>query len=139
MDCPVCRKRIEQGFASCEQQKEQLQAKNQRLVLALVVLATLAGREAVDYAFGLSEAVEQVISQKETEQRSPAGFASSVRPSAQGREILLVGGRNAPLFPHLPPLTPSLVQHDPVGEIVVPDPAAMMLFGLLLTPSRKRK
>tara|TARA_R100000664_G_scaffold28064_1_gene39093 strand:+ start:428 stop:847 length:420 start_codon:yes stop_codon:yes gene_type:complete len=139
MDCPVCKKRVEQGFSDCEQQKERLQAKNQRLVLALTVLGTLAGKEVVDYAVGLSKTVEQVISKAETQPRGSTGFASSVRPSREGKEILLVQSSNARLFSNVPPLTPNLQFNTSVDPIILPDPAPMMLMGLLLTPSRKRK
>ena len=85
MSCPVCEKRTQQGLADCEKQREKLQANNQRLTIVLTVLGTLVGKEMFDYAVGLSESVEQVISQAETEQGSPAGIASSVRPPADGR------------------------------------------------------
>ena len=139
MSCPVCEKRTQQGLADCEKQREKLQANNQRLTIVLTVLGTLVGKEMFDYAVGLSESVEQVISQAETEQGSPTGFASSVRPSADGREILLVAGSSPTLFPNVPPLTPSLHFDNSIDPIVLPEVGPMMMLGLLLQPPRKRK
>ena len=155
MECPVCEKRIKQGFADCEQQKEQLQAKNQRLVLALTVLGTLAGREAVDYAIGLSESVEQIISKAEVEPSRSTGPASGIwggRPTTVASSDALDGFST--LLSYVPPLTPSLYDPDPFQVmadfspnlmwaldspgLIVPDPSPMMLFGLALQPSRKR-
>ncbi len=156
MECPVCEKRIKQGFADCEQQKEQLQAKNQRLVLALTVLGTLAGREAVDYAIGLSESVEQVISKAEVEPPRPTSPASGV----WGGGPTTVASSNAvdgfgSILSYVPPLTPALFEPDPFQVaadfapsfmagldspgLIVPDASPMMLFGLALQPPRKRK
>ena len=156
MECPVCEKRIKQGYADCEQQKEQLQAKNQRLVLALTVLGTLAGREAVDYAIGLSETVEKVISQAEVEPTGPtspsSGFWSGGPTTVASSDVV---DDLESLFSYVPPLTPSLFEPDPYqvaadfapslyagfepDGAIIPDVSPMLLFGLALTPSRKRK
>ena len=130
---------MQQGFTDCEKQREKLQANNQRLTIVLTVLATLVGKEMFDYAVGISETVEQVISQAETEQDWQTGVASSVRPPAQGSEILLVQGRNASYFSHVPPLTPRLRFDASVDPIILPDAGPMMMLGLLLKPPRKRK
>jgi len=156
MDCPVCEKRIKQGFTDCEQQKEQLQAKNQRLVLALTVLGTLAGREAVDYAIGLSESVEQIISKAEVEPSRPTSPTSSVwsgGPTTVASSNAVDGFGS--ILSYVPPLTPALYEPDPyqvAGDSalafaagfessgsIVPEVGPMMLFGLAFTPSRKRK
>lgn len=130
---------MQQGFADCEKQREKLQANNQRLTIVLTVLGTLVGKEMFDYAVGISESVEQVISQAETEQRSPTGFASSVRPPREGSEILLVAGSRTSLFSNVPPLTPYLQLDNQVDPIVLPEVGPMMMLGLLLQPPRKRK
>jgi hypothetical protein len=156
MDCPVCEKRIKQGFTDCEQQKEQLQAKNQRLVLALTVLGTLAGREAVDYAIGLSESVEQIISKAEVEPPRPTSPASGVwsgGPTTVASSNAMDGFGS--ILSYVPPLTPALFEPDPYQVaadfapsftagldspgLIVPDASPMMLFGLALQPPRKRK
>ena len=139
MGCPVCEKRTQQGFADCEKQREKLQANNQRLTIVLTVLGTLVGKEVFDYAVGISESVEQVISQAETQPRSPTGFASSVRPPRDGEEILLVAGSSSPLFSNVPPLTPYLQFNDSIDPIVLPEVGPMMMLGLLLQSPRKRK
>jgi len=156
MECPVCEKRITQGFTDCEQQKEQLQAKNQRLVLALTVLGTLAGREAVDYAIGLSKSVEQIISKSEVEPSGPTSLASSVwsgPPTTVASSNAV--DRFSTVLSYVPPLTPALFEPDPYqvrpdpaltfaagldsSGSIVPDASPMMLFGLALQPPRKRK
>ena len=129
---------MEQGFSDCEKQREKLQANNQRLTIVLTVLATLVGKEMFDYAVGISESVEQAITQKTTQPAGSKGFAASVRPPAEGNEILLVQSQNVPLFPDLPALTPTLGQHASMEPIFLPEVSPMMLFGLMLTPSRKR-
>ena len=138
MGCPVCEKRMEQGFADCEKQREKLQANNQRLTIVLTALATLVGKEMFDYAVGISESVEQAITQETTQPTGSKGFASGVLPPAEVNEILLVQGQIVPLFPDLPPLTPSLGQHASMEPIFLPEVGPMMLFGLMFTPSRKR-
>lgn len=130
---------MEQGFSDCEKQRAKLQANNQRLTILLTVLATLVGKEMFDYAAGITESVEQAITQETTKQTGSTGLASGVRSSAEGNEILLVQVENVPLFPALPALTPTLGQHASVEPLFLPEAAPMMLIGLLLTPSRKRK
>ena len=130
---------MQQGFTDCEKQREKLQANNQRLTIVLTVLATLVGKEMFDYAVGISETVEQVVSQAETEQRRSTGLASSVRPPREGSEILLVAGSRTSVFSNVPPLTPYLQLDNPVDPIVLPEVGPMMMLGLLLQPPRKRK
>tara|TARA_R100000697_G_scaffold94678_1_gene106617 strand:+ start:289 stop:711 length:423 start_codon:yes stop_codon:yes gene_type:complete len=138
MSCPVCDKRTQQGLADCEKQREKLQSNNQRLTIVLAILGTLVGKETFDYAVGLSESVEQAITQETAQPSGSKSLASSVRTPTQGNEILLVQSQNVSLFPDLPALTPTLGQHASLEPIFLPEVGPMMLFGLMLTPSRKR-
>ena len=63
MPCELCQKREAEerrALADCKQQTEQLSLKAQRLSLSVAVLGTLAGREAVDYALGISNNITQL-------------------------------------------------------------------------------
>ena len=87
-----------------------MSTKNQRLTLALTVLATLAGKESIDLALGLSSSLgELTVSKPKPEaQAQDLAFVSpgsrSRRPwNSQGDTVLTV-----PLFPELPALTPAL-------------------------------
>ena len=63
MPCELCQKRETEerrALADCKQQTEQLSLKAQRLSLSVAVLGTLAGREAVDYALGISNNITKI-------------------------------------------------------------------------------
>lgn len=113
MTCPVCEKRKAQELrqlSDCEARCKEMSTKNQRLTLALTVLATLAGKESIDLALGLSSSLGELtasVPQPEAEGQDLA-FVSpgsrSRRPwNSQGDTVLTV-----PLFPELPALTPGL-------------------------------
>ena len=157
VECPVCDKRVKQGFADCEQQREQLQSKNQRLVLALTVVATLAGRETVDYAFGLSSTVESALTSKEVEQDSSASVFTRVGSEPQTQPFsAFLSDDSEPLFPDLPAITPTLgIDSDPLPlllpslggsmthnfneqQVVVPGSGTMVLLGLSCITNRRR-
>ena len=135
MDCPVCEKRIKQGLADCEQEKKELQAKNQRLVIAVTIGLTLMGREAAAVLYDMLNVVEQVVS-VDAKPEKPAFL-----PSPRSRDMtLLTVTPSQPLFPNVPPLLPSLREPDYLAEItVLPDPNPMMMYGWALIPTRKRK
>lgn len=63
MPCELCQKREaeeREALADCKQQTEQLSLKAQRLALSVAVLGTLAGREALDYALGISNNITKL-------------------------------------------------------------------------------
>tara|TARA_A200000159_G_scaffold153014_1_gene164519 strand:+ start:3487 stop:4092 length:606 start_codon:yes stop_codon:yes gene_type:complete len=63
MTCPVCEKRQAEELkqlSDCEGRCKEISAKNQRLTLALTVVSTLAGKESLDFALGLSTTIGSV-------------------------------------------------------------------------------
>ena len=63
MTCPACEKRQAeelQKLSDCEGRCKEISAKNQRLTLALTVVSTLAGKESLDFALGLSTTIGSV-------------------------------------------------------------------------------
>lgn len=135
MDCPVCDKRIKQGFVDCEQEKKQLQTQNQRLVIALTIGLTLMGREAAAVLYEMLNVVEQVVTVEATPEQ-PAFL-----PAPRHRDLsLLTVTPPSPLFPGVPPLLPSLREPDHLADIaVLPGPSPMMVYGMALVAPRKRK
>jgi|TARA_R100000455_G_C6263588_1_gene118860 hypothetical protein len=138
VECPVCEKRIKQGFVDCEQQKSQLEAKNKRLTLALTIGLTLAGREAAAVLYEMLDTVERVV---RVDPEPSRVVAYSPQPPVD-RSLLRFRPAKT-LFPYVPPLLPS-IRENPFPEIdfaVAPDPNPMLLYGAawwVWTPSRKR-
>ena len=69
MSCPECQKRQveeQKQLADCEGRCKEINAKNQRLTLALTVVSTLAGKETLDYALGLSSSLGAITSMRDT-------------------------------------------------------------------------
>ena len=65
MTCPDCDRRHAQEqkqLSDCEGRCKEMSVKNQRLAIALAVVATLAGKESLDYALGLSSTLEGLSS-----------------------------------------------------------------------------
>jgi len=63
MTCPACEKRQAEELkqlSDCEGRCKEISAKNQRLTLALTVVSTLAGKESLDFALGLSTTIGSV-------------------------------------------------------------------------------
>lgn len=63
MTCPECQKRQaeeKKQLSDCESRCKEISAKNQRLTLALTVVSTLAGKESLDFALGLSTTIGSV-------------------------------------------------------------------------------
>tara|TARA_R100001591_G_scaffold62129_1_gene71598 strand:+ start:1106 stop:1711 length:606 start_codon:yes stop_codon:yes gene_type:complete len=63
MSCPECQKRQaeeQKQLSDCESRCKEISAKNQRLTLALTVVSTLAGKESLDFALGLSTTIGSV-------------------------------------------------------------------------------
>ena len=162
VQCPDCAKRQAQekrDLSDCESRCQEMQAKNQRLTLALTVLATLLGKESLDFALGLSSTIEQIAQAEEVESMqgdvayvpSPQPSKTEIRHSNQD----FASTANTVLFPELPALLPmhwdntamfqqqeatfaSFFQED---FMFIPETGLGVLFisTLALTPSRKRK
>ena len=63
MTCAACEKRQAEELkqlSDCEGRCKEISAKNQRLTLALTVVSTLAGKESLDFALGLSTTVGSI-------------------------------------------------------------------------------
>lgn len=63
VSCPKCEERQaeeSQKLSDCESRCKEINAKNQRLTLALTVVATLAGKESLDFALGLSTTIGSI-------------------------------------------------------------------------------
>tara|TARA_R100000406_G_scaffold79342_1_gene60344 strand:+ start:153 stop:758 length:606 start_codon:yes stop_codon:yes gene_type:complete len=89
MTCPACEKRQAeelQKLSDCEGRCKEISVKNQRLTLALTVVSTLAGKETLDYALGLSSSLGAITSMRET----PGGNL------AQGLDVIDQDGSLSP-------------------------------------------
>lgn len=97
MSCPECQKRQveeQKQLSDCESRCKEINAKNQRLTLALTVVSTLAGKETLDYALGLSSSIGAITSMRETAGGDRAqGFDivdqdGSLSPEAQASNVV---------------------------------------------------
>ena len=161
MTCPECDRRHAQELkqlSDCEGRCKEMSVKNQRLSIALAVVATLAGKESLDYALGLSSTLEGLSSATpESPRAEPSSIVSappdnSLRtPTGSTRSSYISGGENV-LFSNLPPILPSLYEpeiltgydsspiffSDP-DQIFVPTSGMLLLAGLSTFPRRRRK
>ena len=161
MTCPECDRRHAQELkqlSDCEGRCKEMSVKNQRLSIALAVVATLAGKESLDYALGLSSTLEGLSSATpESPRAEPSSIVSappdnSLRtPTGSTRSSYISGGENV-LFSNVPPILPSLYEpeiltgydsspiffSDP-DQIFVPTSGMLLLAGLSTFPRRRRK
>lgn len=121
MSCPACEKRQAQEarqLSDCESKCREMSKKNQRLTLALTVMATLLGKESLDLALGLSSSLDAFTS--EASQLGPdTELAAVTAPDQEARSWNSSGSSliELPLFPYLPALTPEL------GKSFFPNPS----------------
>ena len=161
MICPDCDRRHAQEqkqLSDCEGRCKEISVKNQRLSIALAVVATLAGKESLDYALGLSSTLEGLSSATpESSRAKPSIIVSappdnSLRtPTGSTRSSYISGGETV-LFSDVPPILPSLYDpgiltgydsspiffSDP-DQIFVPTSGILLLAGLSTFPRRRRK
>jgi hypothetical protein len=121
MTCSECEKRKAQEqrqLSDCESRCKEMGVKNQRLTLALAVVATLVGKESLDFALGLSSTLEQ-IAHKSSDNNPVSPEVSAAVASA--RDTDWGGRRGSPsspvatpnvLFAEMPALTPMLFDSD---------------------------
>ena len=135
-----------------------MSVKNQRLSIALAVVATLAGKESLDYALGLSSTLEGLSSASPESSRAESSSIAlsppdnSLRtPRGSTGSSYISGGENV-LFSNLPPILQSLYEpevltgydssqiflSDP-DQIFVPTSGMLLLAGLSTFPRRRRK
>lgn len=138
VECPVCDKRVKQGFVDCEQQKKRLESKNQRLTMTLTIGLTLAGREAATAVYEMLETVEKVAVVESEPEPKTVALSHTV---GQDNSLLRFKPTQS-TFAFVPPLLPSIRGIPAVGSAtVLPDPDPMILYGLAwyaATPSRRR-
>ena len=157
MSCPACEKRQAQEqrqLSDCESRCKEINAKNQKLTIALAVMTTLVGKESLDFALGLSSTLDQ-LSSNVVEAETPPIQVTSASPSLPRKQssydspsesLLTVS-----LFDYVPPLTPRLVSmpesylmgdemwHEETGMSVIPQTSGLLLgFFLLTRQNRKR-
>ncbi len=160
MNCPACEQRQAQEqkqLSDCEGRCKEISLKNQRLSLALAVVATLAGKESLDFALGLSSTLGGISS---ASSESPLSKSSSIVSAPPGNSIELFntsssigeipGERN--FLSDLPAISPSFYDSgywDDYGSppvflgnsdsIFVPTSSVFLLAGLAFYPSRRRR
>jgi len=135
-----------------------MSVKNQRLSIALAVVATLAGKESLDYALGLSSTLEGLSSVSPESSRAESSSIvlsppdNSLRsPRGSTGSNYISGGDNV-LFSNLPPILPSLYEPEVLTgydsspiflsdpeQIFVPTSGMLLLAGLSTFPRRRRK
>lgn len=135
-----------------------MSVKNQRLSIALAVVATLAGKESLDYALGLSSTLEGLSSASPEPSRADSSSIAfslpdnSLRTPRGSTGSSYISGAENVLFANLPPILPSLYEpevltgydsspiflSDP-DQIFVPTSGMLLLAGLSTFPRRRRK
>jgi hypothetical protein len=135
-----------------------MSVKNQRLSIALAVVATLAGKESLDYALGLSSTLEGLSSATpEPSSPQPPSMALStpdysLRTPRRSTGLSYISGGDNVLLSNLPPILPSLYEpeiltgydYSPIflsdpDQIFVPTSGMILLAGLSSFPRRRRK
>lgn len=121
MTCSECEKRKAQEqrqLSDCESRCKEMGVKNQRLTLALAVVATLVGKESLDFALGLSSTLEQIA--HKSSDNNPVSPEVSVAV-ASAKDTDWGGRRGSPsspvatpnlLFANVPALTPRFYGPD---------------------------
>lgn len=135
-----------------------MSVKNQRLSIALAVVATLAGKESLDYALGLSSTLKGLSSASPESFRAESSSMALSPPDKSLRtprgstgSSYISRGENV-LFSNLPPILPSLYEPEVLTgydsspiflpdpeEIFVPTSGMLLLAGLSTFPRRRRK
>ena len=161
MTCPECERRQAQEpkqLSECEGRCKEMSVKNQRLSIALAVVATLAGKESLDYALGLSSTLEGLSSASPESSRSETSSIALSPPDNSHRtprgstgSSYISGGENV-LFSYLPPILPSLYEPEVLTgydsssiflsdseQIFVPTSGMLLLAGPSTFPRRRRK
>ena len=155
MSCAACEKRQAQEqrqLSDCESRCKEINAKNQKLTIALAVMTTLVGKESLDFALGLSSTLDQISSRQVDSEPVELASAPSSAPSYDRKynysqpSLLKVS-----LFDSVPPLTPSIRENDQwfvtdddmwsdySGMTYLPETGGLALGLLLLAkPNRKR-
>ena len=155
MSCPACEKRQAQEqrqLSDCEGRCKEINAKNQKLTIALAVMTTLVGKESLDFALGLSSTLDQISSRQVDSEPVELASAPSLVPS-YGRKYKYTEPSllEVSLFGSVPALTPSLYENeewfvtdddmwsDHIGMTYLPETGSLALGLLLLAkPNRKR-
>ena len=155
MSCAACEKRQAQEqrqLSDCESRCKEINAKNQKLTIALAVMTTLVGKESLDFALGLSSTLDQISSRQVDSEPVELASAPSAVPSNDRKynysEPSLL---DVSLLAALPPLTPSIRENDQwfvtdddiwsdySGMTYLPETGGLALGLLLLAkPNRKR-
>ena len=135
-----------------------MSVKNQRLSIALAVVATLAGKESLDHALGLSSTLEGLSSASPESSRPESSSIALLPPDnslqtprGSNGSSFISGGENV-LFSYLPPILPSLYEAEVLTgydstpiflsdseQIFVPTSGMLLLAGLSTFPRRRRK
>ena len=128
-----------------------MSVKNQRLAIALAVVATLAGKESLDYALGLSSTLEGLSSANAEEPDSNTFQVVSSFPF-QFKRAKYPPREETVLFPNLPPIIPPLYEADFLtgydsslifshesDQIFVPASGMLLFAGLSTFSGRRRK
>lgn len=157
MSCPACEKRQAQEqrqLSDCESRCKEINAKNQKLTIALAVMTTLVGKESLDFALGLSSTLDQLSSNVVEAETPPVQVASAFPGSPSSRPRYMTTDDSvltASLFGNLPPLTPSLsevpasfsmsdeIWYEDTSMSFIPQTSGLLLgFFLLTWQNRKR-
>ena len=160
MTCPECDRRHAQEqkkLSDCEGRCKEMSVKNQRLSIALAVLATLVGKESLDFALGLSSTLEAFsFRSPESEEASPTILSGSpdesMRTPAPSIRSSYISADESVLFSDVPPIMPLLYDQEiltgyglsPIffsdpDQIFVPTSGMILLAGLSTYPRRRRK
>ena len=155
MSCPDWYKRQAQEqrqLSDCEGRCKEINAKNQKLTIALAVMTTLVGKESLDFALGLSSTLDQISTrQVDSEPVELASAPSSVPSYGRKYNYTEPSLLEVSLFGSVPPLTPSVRENDQwfvadddiwsdySGMTYLPETGGLALGLLLLAkPNRKR-
>ena len=164
MACEECRKRAadeKRSLSDCKGECEKLNAKAQKLSIAVAVLGTVLGKETLDMALGLESTLSQIASTSEPSGDAFAGTsfpstppsspkAPDAKPSGPTYMSASVDRENT-LLSYVPPLTTfkweepdlSLVTSEydsSFGEaMIVPFRNGLFLFGLAFLGHQKRR
>ena len=161
MTCPKCEQRAKderQALSQCEKQQQQAVKVNQRMAIAVAVLSTLIGKEAFDRFTQVTEVVNTLqvgdASKADDELIYPTIAASTPQvPKPRlstsmpdlgftvSRSVLtdIPGSILPPFEPEIsPPLLSAGFLPDPPDRFV-PFAGPMLLFGLAIVRSRRRK
>jgi hypothetical protein len=161
MTCPKCEQRAKderQALSQCEKQQEQAAKVNQRMAIAVAVLSTLIGKEAFERFTQVTDVVNTLqVGDADTgddELIYPTIAASTPQASKPrlstsmpdlgftvSRSVLtdIPGSILPPFEPEIsPPLLSAGFLPDPPDRFV-PFAGPMLLFGLAMVRSRRRK